>query len=193
MMTTDGSLDKRYLEWRDGPLDERYLEWLYSLIGTVLNRNPARSHWLMAEQLYKKEFIWFVPNDDNRLVDGISLREEFIQSTNAERDQMWLEEGCSFLEMLIALCRRLEFESRYDAYHWFWKIIDNLGLSSYVDEEYDEEANLIINEVLDQVIERTYHRSGFGGLFPLQKADKNQREVEIWYQMSSYLIENEYD
>ena len=42
-------------------------------------------------------------------------------------------------------------------------------------------------------VERRYKRSGEGGLFPLKNAAKDQRKVEIWYQLSSYLLENYVD
>lgn len=177
----------------DGPLDERYLEWLYAFIGAVRNRNPARSHWLLIEKLYHIEFTWFVPNDDNRIADGIDLREEFIAATDAERNRPWLEEGCSVLEMLVALCRRAEFESNHDTYYWFMRILDNLNLREYFDDQFDEEVQMLIDDVIKVVIDRTYRSDGVGGLFPLRHPDTDQREVEIWYQMAAYLLENGYE
>jgi hypothetical protein len=174
----------------DKSLDERYLEWLYSLIGIVRNNNPRRSHWLLTAQLYQKEFLWYVPNDDNRVADGLDLREEFINCTGAERDRTWLEEGCSVLEMLIALCRRIEFESVHDSYYWFWKIIENLHLQGFVDEEYSDDNQLAVEDIFNTVIDRTYDSNGDGGLFPLKHPNQDQRRVEIWYQMSAYLLEN---
>ena len=32
--------------------------------------------------------------------------------------------------------------------------------------------------------------NGTGGLFPLKRPRVNQRRVEVWYQMSEYLMEN---
>lgn len=176
-----------------GPLDERYLEWLYSHIGTLGNRNPARSHWLLAEELYRIEFTQFVPNDDNRIADAMQLREEFIINTGAERDPSWMELGCSVFEMLVALCKRVEFESAHDSYYWFWRIITNLNLDPYSDEQFDEQVRLIVQDTFAMVINRTYRRDGTGGLFPLRRPILDQRRVEIWYQMSAYLLENGYE
>ena len=175
------------------PLDERYLDWLYSLVApTRINKNPARSHFKLVEQLFKKEFLWFVPNDDNRIEDGKGLREEFIQATDAERDYIWLELGCSVLEMLIALCRHAEFESGRDAYYWFWRIMDNLGIRIYTDNQYDDEVRLIVDDAIEIMIRRSYRHDGVGGIFPLRDPEKDQRDVELWYQMSSYILENNY-
>ena len=33
-------------------------------------------------------------------------------------------------------------------------------------------------------------QDGFGGLFPLKHAKKDQRKVEIWYQLQNWLMEN---
>ena len=65
----------------------------------------------------------------------------------------------------------------------------NLGLNHCSDKRrltYEE-----VNDVLDRVIWRTYRWDGHGGLFPLNEPEKDQREVEIWYQLSAYLLERE--
>lgn len=174
----------------DEPLDSRYLDWLYSQIAPVSNKNPARSFWKLAEQMFHKEFFWHIPNDDNRIGDAIDLREEFILATDAERDQNFMEIGCSFLEMLVALCRRAVDESSHDVYWWFRRILDNLNLGEYVDEHYDDEVYILVDDVLQVVIDRTYRPDGVGGLFPLRNPEHDQREVEIWYQMATYILEN---
>lgn len=173
-------------------LDSRYLDWLYSQIGPN-NRNPARSYWQLAEQLHNAEFTWSVPNDDNRLEDGVDLREEFLASIDAERDQRWLRQTASLLEVLIALSRRAEFESTHEAYDWFWRMISNIGLRDYTDDVYDGHAFEHVDEVIADVIQRRYDSDGRGGLFPLHNPETDQRRVELWYQMSSYLLENGYE
>ena len=46
--------------------------------------------------------------------------------------------------------------------------------------------------ILNKIIDRGYSRRGVGGLFPLKYSKNDQRKVELWYQMHSYLIENYY-
>lgn len=171
-------------------LDERYLEWLYRFVGPIQNRNPARSYWLLATTLFQKEFTWFIPNDDNRVVDGQELREQFLDETAAGFDDSWMNEGCSFLEMLIALSRRCAFETDDEPFEWLWVLIDNLGLRPFVDENFDEDYRVDVDIILDRVVNRTYDPDGRGGLFPLKRAEEDQRQIEIWYQMSAYLREN---
>lgn len=172
------------------PLDDLYFEWLYSKIAVVRNRNPARSYWGLARQLFTKEFVWLVANDNNRIEDARELRYEFAAEQGiGEPPEEWLFMGCSMLEMLIALARRAGFESDEDAVEWFWRFMVNLGIHEYNDYNFDAFPYPEIDEVLDRVIFRTYSRNGEGGLFPLTRARRDQRKVELWYQLASYLIE----
>lgn len=174
----------------DGTADDRYFEWLYSQVGAARNRNPARSYWDLCKELYKKEFLWFIPNDDNRLEDGRELRLEFLaEQGNDPPDQEWLSLGCSMLEMLVALSRRVAFEASESPVEWFWRLLENIGLSTYSDALFNGEAVREISDALDRVIHRQYAYTGEGGLFPLSNPRKDQREVELWYQMAAYLLE----
>lgn len=172
------------------PLDEQYLTWLYSQVASLKLKNPSRTHWSLARQMYVKEFIWLVPNDDNRLEDGRDLRREFVEDCEIENlDLDWLDLGCSMLEMLIALSRRLSFEADGEPRVWFWHLMDVLDLQKFNDRNYDDLARGDIDEALDQIIWRTYAPNGNGGLFPLRNPPEDQRDVEIWYQLSYYLVE----
>jgi hypothetical protein len=174
------------------PLDELYLTWLYSQVGSVKNKDKSRTYWSLTRQLFRKEFIWIIPNDDNRLADGRDLRIEFIKKCNLDLvDSEWMNLGCSMLEMLIALTRRISFETDRPARGWFWRLIDNLELEECTDSNYNPAQQREIDEVLDRVIWRLYHADGRGGLFPLEHPSSDQRDVEIWYQLSSFLYETE--
>lgn len=172
----------------DEPLDELYLKWLYSQVGNVKLKNPARTYWKLIRQLYTKEFVWIIPNDDNRLADGRDLRDEFVEKSDLyDVDPIWMSLGCSMLEMLIGLSRRLSFEDDQPADEWFWHLLGNLNLHELSDDiKFDLED---VDEILDEVIWRTYDPDGHGGLFPLKDPEEDQREVEIWYQLSAYLLE----
>ena len=176
-----------------GTLDDLYLEWLYSKIGTLRNRNPNKSYWNLSKQLYQKPFRWIVPNDDNRGEDGRDLRYDFADSLGINRlDEEWMSLDCSVLEMLIALSERAAFESYGECGDWFRKFLENLGILQYTDSNYDEDAALDIDVAIERLLNREYERNGRGGLFPLIRARRDQRKVEIWYQMSSYLLEDDH-
>lgn len=171
-------------------LDERYLPWLYSQVGSVKVKNPARTYWTLFRQLYTKEFIWSVANDDNRAEDGRELRYEFIATEgilDEDVDPEWMALGCSMLEMLIALSRRASFEDGQTAREWFWIFLRNLGLDACTDRSRYVQRD--VDGILDTVIYRRYDRNGNGGIFPLHHPAKDQRRVELWYQLCEYLLQ----
>lgn len=172
------------------PLDERYLEWLYLQVGLSKLKRGSKTYWFLLKQLYVKEFVWIIPNDDNRLEDGRDLRLEFVRETYIhDPDPNWWGLGCSMLEMFIGLSRRLEFETDIPVDEWFWELIENLDLTKCDDDKKWDPQD--VDNILDDVIWRTYEPDGRGGLFPLQDAQEDQRDVEIWYQQSAYVIEQD--
>lgn len=168
---------------------ELYFEWLRRQVGVTANMNPKRRHWLLLEQLINTKFEWSVSNDDNRVEDGYELRQEFIFQYSADPGMMDTE--CSMLEMLIALCRRLSFETDSDPDAWFWELMTNAGLRGFNDEVYEDYECTIdrVDDILRTIIDREYEPNGDGGLFPLKNPDADQTKVELWYQMSAYLLE----
>lgn len=171
-----------------GTLDDQYLTWLYSQVAEVKTRKSSKTYWDLFRQLYSTEFAWFVPNDDNRAEDGRQLRCEWAAENDIHLDSNWYSLGCSFLEMLIGLSRRLAFETDIDAAWWFWHLLDNMGLAGFHDR-----SNFSPEEVDDKtytVIWRTYDYNGNGGLFPIRTPSQDQRTVEIWYQLSEYLLQD---
>jgi len=172
--------------------DDLYLEWLYGEVANVRTRSRSRTYWRLLRQMYKTEFIWWVPNDDNRCEDGKDLRYEFIDVSGIQTvDNEWLSMGCSMLEMLIALARAAAFETEGLVHEWFWQFIENLGLEAFTDARYNARAEQHVQNVLDAIIWRLYSHDGAGGLFPLRNPPHDQREVELWYQLNAYLVEHE--
>lgn len=171
------------------PIDEVYLIWLYSLVGSVKTRSRSKSYWALMRKLYTTEFVWFIPNDDNRIEDGRDLRYEFILETDLQDvDQDWLEFGCSVLEMLVSVARRLSFETESPTKAWFWHLLENLQLHDYNDAR---ELNVdLVDEILTRLVWRTYLPNGMGGLFPLKRPEQDQTQIEIWYQLCAYVLEN---
>lgn len=173
------------------PLDELYLRWLYGRVSKK-RPQPPRTWWKLFRYLYTQEFVWFVPNDDNRVEDGRELRDEFLQGRELElNEREWMLLGCSVLEMLIGLSRRLAFEGGGEPAGWFWLLMHNLTLDGMDDERFDLMDPTIVDDIVQRLVWRQYNWDGKGGLFPLQFPNRDQREVEIWYQMQAWLLENE--
>lgn len=176
------------------PLDVAYFEWLYSQVGSVDSKNLTKTYWALLRLLHKKEFTWdpkTMERDGNRAQDGKDLRQEFMRETGIRvpaREKDWLNYGCSFLELMVALAWHLEFEDAdKNQSEWFWVLIDNLGLTECTDANPPNPDT--INLILDTVIDRQYAPSGAGGFFPLENAEEDQREVELWIQLNKYLLE----
>lgn len=171
-------------------LDERYFVWLYSQLADPKHRDPSRSYWLMCERLHKTEFLWSIRNDENRAMDGLALRDQFHDETHEGYSPDWDELGCSMLEMLVALSRRASFQTGGASALWFWDILENLELRKYNDSVFHPAIGDAVDRMLSRIIRREYEPNGRGGLFPLRDPERDQREVEIWYQLSAYLLEN---
>jgi hypothetical protein len=156
-----------------------------------------RPYYILVKCLHQKAFSWIIPNDDNRAMDGIKLREEYLNRNGGTAVGFVKRDPCSIFEMLIALARRMDFElgdpndPKDRTYKYFWILIENLGLNEYTDDNYAEakyEFNL--DNIIDTFLDRTYFGNGVGGLFPLKYPHEDQRDIEIWYQMNAYLDEN---
>jgi len=167
-------------------LDDQYLEWLYSLVG---RQAENVDHWHLMKQLNSREFVYLpeTPSDENRWEDGVALRRKFmVRHRTINVDKGWLEMGCTVLEMLVGLAERLSFELDGTIGSWFWHLIDNLGLTRYSDGRWSGRA---IDQAIERLVWRQYSYDGSGGLFPLQRPHQDQRRVELWFQMESYMLE----
>ena len=169
-------------------IDFDYYEWLVSQIKI----DSKKKYYGLFEIMHNTEFTWFVPNDDNRVADGMHLRNDFFRSVHNRKyvpGDLALE-WVSVLEVLIALSRRVAFTAGGDAHRWAWRLIKNIGLSKMHDNGPGENAEKI-NQVLEDLIWRNYDRTGRGGFFPLRETVNNQTKIEIWYQMQEYVMELE--
>jgi len=180
---TSNRLAEVYLQWQ-----EAYFHWL---VPQVKDPEERKTYWDMLRIMFQKELVWMppVPLDGDRIDDGLELRTEFLLAADAPR--FISPDGfgaCSFLEMLVALSRRLAFLAGNDAPGWAWQLVVNLELHKMSDplgRVRSERAG----EILDRVIWRHYNPDGTGGLFPLAWPERDQKEVELWYQMAAYVGE----
>lgn len=158
---------------------DRYLVWLEPHTGVL---EQSRTYHDLLRLLMAREFLWFVPNDDNRIEDGLEVRREF----KAGIRDLWPP---SVLEVIVALSRRLSFAADGPAPMWAWQLITNLELHKMWDP-LRRRKEIAAEEILDNLIYRTYQPDGYGGFFPLIDAgDADQRKVEIWYQMAAFVEE----
>lgn len=166
---------------------EAYFRWL---VGQV-ERQGHRTYWDLLRLMHRKEFIWLVPNDDNRIGDGIALRHEFLEEVRVKKMTREDFGACSVLEVMIALSRRIAFvvddEVEYPE-RWAVQLIRNLNLHKMTDPLSEPRA-LKADEILEVLIWRRYAPDGSGGFFPLNNPREDQTKVEIWTQMNAYALE----
>lgn len=175
-------------------IKDEYFQWLCWMVGT---EREDGSYHLLLKALHNKQFTWFVPNDDNRSYEGKGLRDKFYMEERVPFSfcmDEFADGDCTMLELVLSLAMRCyatmeDGRDNIKVSEWFWKLLGNVGLVGCTDEHY---YSCDLNYILNTIIQRTYRRSGKGGLFPLKHTNKDQRTVELWYQMSEYLVENYY-
>lgn len=182
MSRTLDILNKEYFEWMCGLVcDERYS-------GGLSYRN-------LLSYLYDRDFVYSIELDGNRAEDGTDLRYRFAYEYDYDDSVVvnhLSDKPCSVLEMMIALAIRCEEHIMDDpdvgdrTPQWFWKMIDNLGLSDMSDDKFDEYH---ATRIIDIFLNREYEETGEGGLFTVKSCVHDLRNIEIWYQMCWYLDE----
>lgn len=170
------------MRWMMEPIEFEYYDWLCGQINVPHNRNSYND---LFATMHDTEFVWIVDKDDNRVGDAEQLRGEFLNGRAYKFDR-----GVSVLEVLIALSRRVEFNSMSNNTPgwWAWKLIKNLRLNKSSDPLEGRRAERV-NHILESLIWRQYETDGSGGFFPLVDAQEDQTKMEIWDQMMLYLVE----
>lgn len=161
-------------------IDYEYYEWLISQIDSPRHK----SYKDLFERMHNFEFVWFVPNDDNRVQDAYDLRHAFLEDSG---EQLSLE-GATVLEVIVGLSQRVAFIGGGSERAWAWKLIKNLHLHKMIDPLSEVRAQRV-DDILYALVWRTYDRNGDGGFFPLKNALDDQTKLEIWDQLNAYVIE----
>lgn len=176
-------------------INNEYFKWL---VFNVMGSNN-HTYCKLCKDLYDTQFKWLIPNDINRSFDGEKLREKFCIYMDYNFSDLSMSEEANLLEVFYGLALRCEWNildnyNNFDVRYWFNKFLINLELNLFTDNDYYFYGGKDkIDVILNRFMKRTYNKNGKGGLFPLRFCNENQRKVEIWYQMNSYLLENYYN
>lgn len=171
--------------------EEKYFNWLCDL---VYDKKSKTSYNKLLKCLYNKEFTWIIPMDENRALDGISLREKFVD-VYPYAGEIIDNRPCNMLEMMVALADRCEeYIMTNEKYgdrtgEWFWNMVLSLGLTGMTDEHFNQKY---VEEILFVFETRQYESNGRGGLFTIFNPHIDMRNIEIWYQLNWYLEEVPY-
>jgi hypothetical protein len=183
------------------PLKEEYFKYLYNIV-----RPLPRTYYKLCQELHNKKFRWFIRNDDNRCEDGLHLRELYIDEQGLDESHLEVQGfnkgDCTLFEVMVALAQRMDYElsgliqPRNRTNKYFFEMLKNLKLdvfsdSNIVGDGMDPISECQIEEILENLLDRTYGYDGDGSLFPLKfRGPKDMAKVEIWYQMMLYINEN---
>ena len=176
---------------------EAYLDWMIHFVQPILidKYSGPYSYDKLLTYLHTIPFVYYVPNDENRAGDGVSLRfryaVEYEELRPIDETLYLLDDGpCSVLEMLVGLALRCEETIQDDTNYgnrteqWFWGMIANLGLGGMYNANFDQ---TYVDEVIDRFHNRQYEPDGQGGLFRIRDIDCDLRKMEIWRQMCWYI------
>lgn len=192
--------------YRGVPLVEDYYYWLISIVKPEEQKPLDYDDVLYA--LFATEFYSKLDNDDNRIGDGLKLRDEYGANLGLSEGilrQLYDMTGpCSVLEVMIALAKRAEDEFMYDpnlgdrTKKWFWIMVKNLKLDVLAHPwptfgpllEGKSGPKKQFQDIVEDFLERRYKKNGEGGLFRVNKGNIDMRKTEIWYQMCWFFDEN---
>ena len=171
-------------------IESAYVTWLFKLI-TKDRYNGEISYKKLFLYLYGTEFRYSIPMDANRANDGISLRYRFACEHPRFRDaDLYLNEPCNVLEMMVALALRCEETIMDDpaignrTQQWFWGMIVSLGLGSMSDDRYDV---VKVKNIIERFLDHDYEPNGKGGLFTVNNPEGDLRDMQIWNQLCQYI------
>jgi len=165
-----------------------YLEWLCKKVPSDFG---TRSYKKLLKKLFCEEFTYTMPMDENRAIQGASMRKEYADE-NCLGDYWMASEPCTVLEMMVSLADICEERIMKDdaqgnrTGRWFWDMIASIGLMDMDDECFDEG---FVHRKIETMLKRKYHPDGRGGLFTIPNVRKDLRTVDIWYQAQWYLAE----
>lgn len=171
-------------------IDEEYYQYLISYVGGDNNGYSKLLRFMFETPFSYPDYI---PMDQNRAEDGLSLREHFAMERKYLITDILNGVPCTVLEMLVALSRRIEIEimSNYSkgdrTSEWFWLMVSNAELNTMNDICFNE---LYTINAIQRFEYRLYNKDGSGGgLFVIHDDRRDMRTADIWYQMQWYLSE----
>lgn len=179
------------------PIEELYFEWLCKQVVRDRGQDVLFPYTIVCGLMHEITFNGRVPNDDNRSAEGRDLRFEFLENLDwrtayvGESWQKFLVTDGTLFEVLIALARRCDFQVELGVGEWFFIFLKNLTLERASNNDFALEHKTAIRRILLKFNDRRYSARGTGSIFPLKRAPKDMRKLELWYQMSAYIIENQ--
>lgn len=160
---------------------EVYFEWLLQKVGVIDPFEPVAD---VLRVFYESEFHFELKRDYNRYRDALGLRDKYrFEFGSHSLDPELYESPATFLEFAIELADKFSMQVDFDQETCFWHMMRNVGIEQ--DGEYSDPPE----DVVDVICYREFGEDGFGGFFPREEPETDQREVEFLYQMYNYVVE----
>jgi hypothetical protein len=177
---------------------EAYLRALYKEV----SNNRSRSYLNLSRLLHTIDFVWDVPNDDNRIGDALEKRKEYMELVGFS--EALKTKPASVFEVLVGIVYRMMYvmdgEDRgLSTSKLYIELLENLNISGFTDGMFLRSRNIKkieadVRTKIRKMMARKYTPSGRGGVFPLKrnpvKHGIDLRKTELWYQMMYYIAEN---
>lgn len=176
-------------------MEEMWAEYLECLIARCGLAKYKKYHKIF-ECLHEMEYTYVLDRDKNRESDGLGLRKDFINDRHVKFYDEFINRRCSVMEMMVALAIRVDSHILCDPmsgeetpYKFFMEMIENLRLNQFSGSRFDDHG---IHIYINKWLNRDFCKNGDGSPFPVIHDKRDQRELEIWDQVNSYINEKYY-
>lgn len=161
--------------------DGEYFDWLYH------KAFDGYRWWDVMNILHEVRFKWdpSIAHDANRASDGIQLRRDYLFECGEGRENYTFDiHEASFFEVYVGLAKKMAhlLDKSLPSSMAYILRIGPFGPYMSADE---------VVSVAEKVMMRDYDSDGVGGLFPLMTATRDQRDVELIYQLNLHVLEYE--
>lgn len=161
---------------------DSYFSGLYR---TVFGNNQEWYDVMM--DLNEIDFRWdpSIKYDENRAEDGLQLRRDFLFTAGHAGDFQGIDEvPASFFEVYVGLGKKMAHLLDRDLPTTMVYLLAIGPFETYLDR--DE-----VFAIAERVMDRDYEYDGHGGLFPLRNPPRDQRLVELLYQLNLHVLDLE--
>lgn len=161
---------------------DSYFNWLYKI-----SFGESREWYDVMLDLDEVAFHWdsTIKYDENRALDGLQLRRDFLFAEGMTRETRDIDaRPVSFFEVYVGLGKKLAHLLDRDLQASMAYLMSIGPFQPYFD----------LGQVLEaahRVMDRDYSYNGEGGLFPLQNPPRDQRLVELLYQLNLHVLDLE--
>lgn len=163
---------------------EDYIFWLADLSGIDMRRYGE-----VVQTMMSIDFVWTVPNDENRAADALNLRHEF-EFEWGEIPEL-IGESPKVYEVLVKMAiRGAELIGDRDeddkTPYFFGVMMSNLKLNKYPNGAFNEQK---VSEIIFKWMDRDPNYP----LFKVKNPPKAFENAEFWNQMNWFLTEFYYE